>query len=387
MKKIKIVHFIHSMGIGGAQVLVKDYALLLDKNKFDVTVLCVEREDTFLDHILEESGIHTIYVSDYFPFRKFFFKIKIVNRILLKTGIPKLFVKHFLRKINPDILHFHLLCSSYIKVADLPQTCSLIHTIHSQPKKYWCVKQRFARNDFKALNHLIHSRGVQLIALNQNAKDTANKLFNVNNTIVLNNAINFDKFNVSETKAEIRNSLGISNDTYLVGNIGRFFPVKNHTMIVKAFAILCKEKSNAHLLLVGDGEYRSQIEAEINQLNINDKVTILNARTDVPRLLKSLDVFIFPSIFEGLGIVLIEAQKMGIPCVISNAIPQEAVISNLVHRMENKATPTDYAKALTDIHINTIEYHDLEKWDMNVVIKQLENIYIQIQQQKEGACL
>ena len=158
-------------------------------------------------------------------------------------------------------------------------------------------------------------------------------------------------------------------------------------MIVKAFAILCKEKSNAHLLLVGDGEYRSQIEAEINQLNINDKVTILNARTDVPRLLKSLDVFIFPSIFEGLGIVLIEAQKMGIPCVISNAIPQEAVISNLVHRMENKATPTDYAKALTDIHINTIEYHDLEKWDMNVVIKQLENIYIQIQQQKEGACL
>ena len=134
--------------------------------------------------------------------------------------------------------------------------------------------------------------------------------------------------------------------------------------------------------MVGDGELRPQIELEIESLGIKDKVTILNARNDVPRILKALDVFIFPLLFEGLGIVLIEAQKMGVPCVISNAIPQEAVISNLVHRMGENATPSEYAEALKNTHVDRIEYHGLEKWDMKSVIKQLENIYIQNLQQK-----
>ena len=368
------------MGVGGAQVLVKDYALLLDKTKFDVTVLCIERENTFLDKALEEAQIHVIYLSDYFPFRRIFQKNKLVHRLILKLGIFKLYFKHFVHKEKPDILHFHLLCSSYIKFAHIPQTCTLIHTIHSQPEKYWCVNQRFAKNDFKTLKHLIHTHGVQLIALNNHAKDMANKLFGISDTIILNNAINFEKFNVSETKEKIRESLGIERNTYLVGNIGRFFPVKNHTLMVKAFYELSKERTDAHLLFVGDGEdqTRENIISEINNLGIKDKVTILNARTDVARLLKALDMFIFASHYEGLGIILIEAQKMGIPCVISSAIPQEAIISNLVYRMDATATPKDYAKVLGSFKVKNIEYHDLEKWDMNIVIKQLEDIYTQL---------
>jgi len=382
MSKFKLLHFISTLGIGGAQVLVKDYALLTDKSKFDVVILCIERENTFLENILEDAGIRTIYASDYLPFKNFFLKSKLAHRILLKTGLLKLIIRHFIKKENPSILHFHLPNNAYIKFANPSQKCVLVHTIHSQPEKYWCTKKLHDRNDFKALNYLVHSHGTQLIALNDHARNVANQLFNVKNTIVLNNAINFDKFNISESKDEIRDSLGIDRNCFLVGNVGRFWPVKNHTLMVKAFAELCKEKDKAHLLLVGDGELRPQIESEIESLGIKDKVTILNARNDVPRILKALDVFIFPSLYEGLGIVLIEAQKMGIPCVISNAIPQEAVISNLVHRMDENATPADYANALNNAHIDKVEYQGLEKWDMKTVVKQLEDIYIQNLRQK-----
>ncbi|MBR6124672.1 glycosyltransferase [Candidatus Saccharibacteria bacterium] len=382
MPKHKLLHFISTLGIGGAQILVKDYALLTDKSKFDVVILCVERKNTFLENVLEDAGIRVIYASDYLPFKNFFLKNILAHRILLKTGLLKLIVRHFIQKESPDILHFHLPNNAYIKFANPPQKCVLVHTIHSQPEKYWCTKKTYDRNDFKALNYLVHSRGTQLIALNDHARNVANQLFNVKNTIILNNAINFDKFDISESKNEIRASLGIDRNCYLVGNVGRFWAVKNHTLIVKAFAELSKAKNDVHLLLVGDGDLRPQIESEIESLGIKDKVTILNARNDVPRILKALDVFIFPSLYEGLGIVLIEAQKMGIPCVISNAIPQEAVISNLVHRMGENATPSDYAKALNNAHVDRIEYHDLEKWNMKIVIKQLENIYIQNLRQK-----
>lgn len=386
MNKIKVVHFIDGMGIGGAQVLVKDYALLLDKNKFDVTVLCLNRENTFLDKVLEDAGIHTIYISDYLPlFKTLYLKNSLVHRIVLKTGIMKFLFRYLIRKEKPNILHFHLLFSSYVKFANIPQSCILIHTIHSQPEKYWCVNKSFEKKDFNALNYLIHTHGVQLITLNHNAKDVANKLFDLDNTLVLNNAINFEKYKISETKEEIRKTLGIKNDTYLVGNIGRFSPVKNHTLMVKAFYELSKKRMNAHLLLVGDGdvELRKKIISEINSLGLKNRVTILNARTDVPRLLKAMDVFIFPSLYEGLGIVLIEAQKMGVPSVISNAIPEEAVVSNLVCRMKADASPTDYADVLMNFQVNKVEYYGIEKWDMNIVVKQLENIYIQSMSQKK----
>ena len=376
MNKMKVLHFIHSMGVGGAQVPVKDYALFLDKNKFDVTVLCIERENTFLDDILRKNNIRTVYVSDLFPLKKVFRCNNLILKVFQKMGVLKFFVKFLIHKEKPDIIHYHLLCSNYIKFANVPQSCTLIHTIHSQPEKYWCVNQRSAKKDYNALNYLIHNRGVQLIAINNQARDVANELFGVDDTIVLNNAIDFSKFQVAETKNDIRDTLGIDRNAYLVGNIGRFSPVKNHALIVRAFSELCKLRDDARLLLVGDGELRAKIKTEIETLGLKEKVIILNARTDVARILKALDVFIFASKYEGLGIILIEAQKMGVPCVISNAIPQEAVISNLVHRMDENATPADYARILNDFQVNKVEYNGLEEWDMKVVIKQLENVYI-----------
>ena len=375
MNKIKVLHFIYNLNQGGAETLVKDYALLIDKTKFDIVILCHDRINSPYEKILELAGIRVIYVSDKIPLKRFYF-VPVIHKIVCHSYLDKFLAKYIIKKENPDVIHTHLLYNDFVKFSCAAQKRKIIHTVHSQPQAYWGTGTRGAKIDYRACSYLIKNNSMKFIALNEPMRVELNKMFHVDNTLVLNNGIDFQKFNVEESKESIRKSLGINEDAFLVGHVGRFVPVKNHIMIIDSFFELCKKKKNAHLLLVGSGELRPQIEAKIKSMQLSDKVTIFESRTDIPRIMKSLDVFIFPSLFEGLGIVLIEAQKMGVPCVISEAIPQAAVVSNLVFRMGKDSTPTQWADRLSDAKVPELKYFGIEKWDMNIVVKQLEELYL-----------
>ena len=232
-----------------------------------------------------------------------------------------------------------------------------------------------SKRDLSACKYLVSHFGMQLIALNDPMRDELNSLFQVKNTIVLNNGIDFKRFIVDESKEEIRGEIGIPPDRFLVGHVGRFCTVKNHVFIIDVFKQLLEKKPNSHLLLVGEGELRTAIENKIKKMGITEHVTMLKSRTDIPRIMKCMDVFIFPSLYEGLGIVLIEAQKMKTHCVISSAIPSAAVVSNFVNRMPPDASLDKWVSAILKSHDESIEYYDIEKWDMNNVIHKLESLY------------
>ena len=376
MIKLKLLHYVYNLNQGGAETLVKDYALLIDKNRFDIVILCHDRVGSPYEKILADANIRVVYISDYIPFKKLYSN-PVANRIICHSYLDKFIAKYIIKKEKPDIVHAHMFCNDLIKFANIPQTCKLFYTVHSQPKAYWCNNKRFAQRDFKALSYLIKKHSMRLIALNEPMRVELNEMFRVNNAVVLNNGIDFNKFNVAESRKKIRKELNIAEDAFLVGHVGRFVPVKNHALIVDAFEKLRKLNKRAHLILVGTGELRSQIEDKIELLGLKENVTILEHRTDIPKILKALDMFIFPSHFEGLGIALIEAQKMGVPCVISYAIPQAAVVSNLVYRMPQNSTPEEWANVMNDFFVDNIEYYGIEKWDMNLVVKQLENLYEQ----------
>lgn len=374
MNRIKLLHFVYNLNQGGAETLVKDYALLIDKEKFDIVLLCHDRIGSPYERILQNAGVRVLFISDYFPFKKIYFN-HLVNYIICHSYLDKLIARFIVKKENPDIIHSHLLCNQLIKFTCLGRAPKIFHTVHSQPQAYWCTKSRFGRKDYKAVSYLIKKYGMRLIALNEPMRQELNQMFHVSDTVVLNNGIDFGKFNVAESKEIIRKELNIAEDAFLVGHVGRFVQVKNHVLIVDAFKELRKINKKAHLILVGTGELRSQIEEKIDLLGLKENVTILESRTDIPNILKALDMFIFPSHFEGLGIALIEAQKMGIPCVISSAIPQAAVVSNLVYRMPQNSTPEEWANVMENFSVNNIEYYGIEKWDMNSVVKQLECLY------------
>lgn len=146
---------------------------------------------------------------------------------------------------------------------------------------------------------------------------------------VVKNAIDISKFCKDDIKRnKIRNELNI-NDKFVVGHVGNFYLPKNHSFLIDIFFEMQKINTNTVLVLVGDGEKRKEIEEKCKKLEIQDKVIFLGSRNDVNEVINGFDCFIFPSIYEGLGIALIEAQATGIPCVFSTAVPEETnVLTN-----------------------------------------------------------
>ena len=117
----------------------------------------------------------------------------------------------------------------------------------------------------------------------------------------------------------------------VVGHVGRFNHQKNHEKLIDVFQQIVKREPNSVLMLVGQGELEEYIKRKVNESCIADKVIFTGVRSDVPRLLSGMDVFVFPSLYEGMPNTIIEAQANGLPCVISNSITKEAEVTDLIN--------------------------------------------------------
>ena len=146
---------------------------------------------------------------------------------------------------------------------------------------------------------------------------------------ILANAIDAAAYVPNDTlRAEVRAELGLG-DAFTVMHVGRMIYAKNHDFLLDVFRELLNTEPGAKLVLVGDGELRPGIEAKAAQLT-EGSVLLLGTRTDIPRLLQAADVFAFPSIFEGFGITLLEAQAAGLPCIKADTITSDCVVTELV---------------------------------------------------------
>jgi glycosyltransferase involved in cell wall biosynthesis len=151
----------------------------------------------------------------------------------------------------------------------------------------------------------------------------------------------------SET-TDIRAQLGIPADTFVIGHVGRFESQKNHQFVIEIAAELAKLEPNMRLVLIGVGSLRSEIEAKVIQMGLSEQVIFLGTRPDVPQLMRGLmDVFLFPSRYEGLGLVLVEAQAAGLPCIFSDVVPLEAdLVKPLLQRLSLTQSASDWAKVV-----------------------------------------
>jgi len=164
---------------------------------------------------------------------------------------------------------------------------------------------------------------------------------------VVHCGIDLAPFEISVDSATVRSELGIAPDAFVIGHVGRFYQPKNHSFLVKVFAEVVKHEPKAYLLLVGEGELRLAIEQKVKQLGLTKQVIFTGLRADVHRLmLGAMDVFLFPSLYEGLGLVLIEAQAAGLSCIFSDVVPEEAdVIQTLTQRLSLSQSPSEWAAA------------------------------------------
>jgi len=155
----------------------------------------------------------------------------------------------------------------------------------------------------------------------------------------LPNYIDYERFINNEGSSYIRKKLEINNDDILIGNVGRFIHAKNHNFLINLMSNLVRINPKFKCILIGDGDLRGLIEEKIKKLNLENNIHLLGIRDDVNNILKEIDLFILPSTYEGLGLVLLEAQASGVPCLTSTAIQPEADLQlGLLKRLNLEAS-------------------------------------------------
>lgn len=192
---------------------------------------------------------------------------------------------------------------------------------------------------------------------------------------------NYNKVSTIE-KEQLKKELNIPNNAKIIGHIGRFSPVKNQSFIIKIFNIILNKKDDYYLLLVGEGYLLEDIKNEARNLGIYNNIRFLGLRKDIPQILSILDIFIFPSFYEGLGISLVEAQAAGVQSIISEKIPKEAIIiKKLIEVKKLSEGPEEWADLILNNSRTYISAKETKKkiiengYDINEVCKLLERKY------------
>ena len=180
---------------------------------------------------------------------------------------------------------------------------------------------------------------------------------------VINNGIKCENFVFNENvRAEYRKLLGVEDKT-VIGHIGRFERQKNHTFLIDLFKKYAETHLDAVLLLVGEGHLFDDIRKKVDDLGLNDKVRFLGVRSDLEGIYQALDLFILPSLFEGLPVVGVEAQSTGLPILTADTVTSELCVTEFVEMLPLEASYEIWCDKIDDMLKNITRRNTLE--DMN----------------------
>ena len=315
---IRILQMIGSLNMGGSQTMIINLYKNIDRSKIQF--------DFILDHPLELYYKEMVVAMG----AKIYFMptFKGTNVLEIKKAWNAFFAEHPEYKI----LHSHVrsYASLYLPIAKKYGVKTIIHS-HSTANG-----KGFASVVKRILQYPLRRQADYLFACSEESGKWlfGKKAIKKSNYRMLPNAVDTAKYAFNEvTRAEMRCDLGVEEGAVVYGHVGRLHPAKNHLFLLEVFKGVLEKQANAVLMIVGDGELRGEIEAKICELGIGASVKLLGARSDVPDLMQAMDVFVFPSKWEGLPVTVVEAQAAGLPCFISNTITKDVDVSMLIKRL------------------------------------------------------
>ena len=337
MKKDKPIRVAQIMGKwvgGGVEAVVMNYYRHINRSKVQFDFICDEDSINIPYDEIKTLGGKVILIP---PYQEIIRYHKTLKRVL-KDGKYKIVHSH----IN-TLSVFSLFAA---KCAGIPIRIAHSHsTTNKKEKKKHLLKQllrpfsKLFATDFMCCSE--HA-GRWLFG---------NKEYNKGNVYLLNNAIDIDKFKYNEKiRKEVRNELGIKDDALVIGHIGRFVEQKNHEFLIEIFKEVHNKNKNSILLLVGQGPLMEKIKNKVKSLSLEGNVIFLGQRKDVNRLYQTFDVFLLPSLYEGLGMVLIEAQTSGLYCIASTEIPKTAQVTNNLQFISLSNNPEYWSKKILEYY-------------------------------------
>lgn len=320
---IRILHIVTYMGRGGLETMLMNYYRSLDRTKVQFDFLTHRDFRADYDDEIEALGGKIYRLPNLNPFSRSYL-----------GALDRFFAEH------PEyrIVHSHLDCMSGIPLKAAKQHGVPVRIAHAHSSR----QDRDLKYPLKLLfKQTIRFRATHLFAC---GKEAGKWMFGTDDFRVLNNAIDAGRYCFDpKVRQEVRKELGFPADALVVGHVGRFMVPKNHGFLLRIFSEL---PDHARLLLVGDGELRAENEHLAEELGIRDRVIFVGLRSDVDRMLQAMDVFVFPSLYEGLPLSIIEAQSAGLPCLISDKVPIECRKTDLVTQIPLAASPAEWADAV-----------------------------------------
>lgn len=315
---IRVLHMISSLEIGGAQAMLMNLYREIDRNKVQF--------DFIIDH--SDHPKHTYYMDE---IKQLGGKIYIMpafkgSRIF---KVIKMWDQFFKGHNEYRILHNHSRSYTciYLMIAKRHGLKIIVHS-HSTsngkgvPAFIKTILQFPLRYQADYFFGCSKDAGVWLFG---------KRVADSKRYYIIRNAVDIDKYRFNpKTREEYRKLIGVKADTTVYIHVGRLHESKNHSFLLNVFDEIQKKKEDSLLVLIGEGELRKKIEEQVKDLQISDKVIILGARNDVHCFFHASDYFLFPSLWEGLPVTVIEAQAAGVPCFISNRVTNEVNVSDLV---------------------------------------------------------
>ena len=355
---IRILHVVTYMGGGGLETMLMNYYRHIDRKKIQFDFLVHRNFQADYDEEILEAGGHIYHVPLLNPFSPGYYK-----------ALNSFFAEH-----HYNIVHSHLDClSAYpLRAAEKHGTRTRIAHAHSSDQDH----------NLKYLIKVYSKYQIPRYATDffASSKQAGEWMFPEQRFQVMKNAIDARQYIYNpETEQRMKKKFGLQ-DKFVIGHVGRFDPPKNHSFLIDVFQGVQTIEKNAVLLLIGTGKDQEKIKEKVKKLDLQEKVLFLGSRSDVSQILQALDVFVFPSLYEGFGIAAVEAQAAGLPCILSDRVPRECKLTENVEILSLDLSAREWAERI-------IRYKGKQKknqfdvicnagYDIEENAKQLESFYL-----------
>lgn len=365
-KIIRIAQIVGSMNSGGVESMVMNYYRHIDRTKIQFDFIVLEGSTHIPDQEIKSLGGRIFIVPSYkhiFAYRK---------------ALNKLFTEN-----HYDIVHSHVNSLSVFPLSVAKKAGVKVRIAHSHSTTN---KKEHLRNFIKNILRLFSKKyATHYFACSELAGRWlfGDKTFNKGEVTVINNAIELEKYKFNEqTRDSLRAKYGLTNQ-FVIGHIGRFMSQKNHTFLIDIFYEVVKRQHNSKLLLIGDGPLYDEMVNKVHTLNLDDKVVFTGVKQNAYDYYNAMDVFVLPSLYEGFGMVLIEAQANGLPCVASTEVPEDVNVANQVDFISLNDSVEYWANHI--VHLDTqidrgAYFYKIKNsaFDIKSEAKKLEDKYLNI---------
>lgn len=356
---IRVLHVLHNLGSGGAESFLMNMYRKIDHNKvqFDFLIRS-DQNGPIVDEITSMGG-QIFRIAD-FP-RHYFKNIRELKRFLKEHR-------------EYQIIHVHANSLMYVKPLQLAKKygipCRIIHSHSTQAANFPLLKLIHKYNR-KRINRFATHR----FACSDKAGDW---MFADGDYKIINNGIDLNRFRFDVVQRErIRREYHLK-DAFVIGHVGRLSAPKNHVFLLRLFAKLLEQKTNARLMLVGDGELRGSLDKLAGDLGIRDKVIFIGFVENTQDYLSAMDVFVLPSLYEGYPIALVEAQAMGLPCVASASITASIILGSNCKLLSLECGMGDWIETIENVSKGKPDKDKIRALDNQNVANELETFYLNL---------